>query len=152
MRSPGDEVARMEVFLAGDAVQLPVRLHGIGLGRPVDVLVDVESWRALGLEVHCGDDTRRFLPFGAALVGAAEIDVTSSLMLLDDVAFYRKRGESLRSLRGAPVERAGRRLGALRDLALRPDGAVDAIVLDRGPRVTPSADVRIVSATPVSAA
>jgi hypothetical protein len=36
---------------ATELLQLPVRLHGIRLGRPVDLLLDLAEWRALGFVV-----------------------------------------------------------------------------------------------------
>ena len=112
-------------------LRLPVRRHGIELGRPVDLIVDPPSGRALGFDVLCGDDVHRFLPFAAAQLGEHEIAVGSSLMLLEDVGFYRKRGQSLRALRGRPVHRGQRQLGALVDLTLGRDGALLEVVLDR---------------------
>ena len=112
-------------------LQLPVRLHGIQLGRPVDLIVDPPSGRALGFDVLCGDDVHRFLPIAAAQLGDDEIAVGSSLMLLEDVAFYRKRGESLRELRGRPVRRGRRELGVLLDLTVDRDGTLLEVVLDR---------------------
>ena len=46
---------------ATELLQLPVQLHGIRLGRPVDLLFDPTEWRALGFVVLCGDESRRFL-------------------------------------------------------------------------------------------
>ena len=55
--------------LSGDAIlSLPVRLHGIELGRPVDLLLDRESLRVVGLDVLCGDEVHRFLPLPTAVV------------------------------------------------------------------------------------
>lgn len=119
------------------------------------MLVDRSTWRALGVVVLCGDETRRFLPFGAAAVGADEIDVRSSLALVEDVDFYRARGESLRTLRGAAVDRDGRRLGTLRDLVLAPDGEVEALVVERGGaevRVPLDETVSVAVASPASVA
>ncbi|HZR95279.1 MAG TPA: hypothetical protein VFA56_06265 [Gaiellaceae bacterium] len=84
-------------------LQLPVRMHGIQLGRPIDLLLDLETWHVLGFVVLCGDESLRFLPFAASNVAADEIAVQSALMLLDDVAFYEKRGRSFRSLLGGAV-------------------------------------------------
>ncbi len=63
---------------------LPVRVHGIELGRPVDVVLDLESRRAIGLEVRCPDDARRFLPLAAARLREDEVAVGSALLLLDE--------------------------------------------------------------------
>lgn len=103
---------------ATELLQLPVQLHGIRLGRPVDLLLDPAEWRALGFVVLCGDENDRFLAFAAADLRENAIAVTSPLLLLEDVEFYRKRSRSLRDLLG----------GELRDLLLRPDGSVEALV------------------------
>ncbi len=47
-----------------ELLSLPVRVHGIQLGRPADLLVDVASDRVLGIDVRCGDGVHRFLPIG----------------------------------------------------------------------------------------
>src|SRR5262245_37808965 len=103
---------------ASAALLLPVRLHEITLGRPTDLLVRVDSWHVLGFVVHCGDETTRFLPYGASQVSKDEIAVSSALMLLEDVDFYVSRGTSFRALVGATVSRGGRTAGLLRDLLL----------------------------------
>jgi hypothetical protein len=114
-----------------ELLQLPVRLHGIRLGQPVDLLLDEQAWRALGLVVRCGDEAERFLAFAAAEPGEDEIVVGSALMLLEDVAFYRARSRSLRDLLGAVVEEGGRSAGVLADVLLLSDGTVDALVAER---------------------
>ena len=109
------------------ALQLPVRLQGIELGRPVDLLLETETWRALGFVVRCRDESQRFLPFMASQPADDEIAVGSALMLLDDVAFYAKRGASFRSLLDGDV--AG---GILRDVIVSRDGVVTEIEIQRG--------------------
>jgi hypothetical protein len=106
---------------ATELLQLPVRLHGIRLGRPVDLLLDPVEWRALGFVVRCRDGSSRFLVFAAADLFEDAIDVSSALMLLEDVEFYRDRSRSLRDLRG----------DELRDLLVMPDGSVEAVVVER---------------------
>jgi hypothetical protein len=103
---------------ATELLQLPVQLHGIRLGRPVDLLLDLAEWRVLGFVVLCGDGSTRFLAFAAVELRDDSIDVRSALMLLEDVGFYRARSRSLRDLLG----------GELRDLLLTPDGRVEAFV------------------------
>jgi hypothetical protein len=75
-----------------DLLALPVRMHGISLGRPVQALVDASADRLLGLELVCGDGAHRFLPFAVARVGAREIEVGSALALIDerDLDYYRR--------------------------------------------------------------
>jgi len=109
-----------------ELLQLPVQLHGIRLGRPVDVLLDADEWRALGFVVLCGDESLRFLVFAAADVEADAIRVQSALMLLEDVEFYRARSRSLRELL---------KPGEVRDLLVAPNGSVDALLLHDGSSV-----------------
>jgi hypothetical protein len=116
---------------ATELLLLPVRLHGIRLGRPVDLLLDPRSWRVLGFVVLCGDDSRRFLVFAAADPREDEIDVRSALLLLEDVEFYRGRSRSLRALLGGAVVSARSALGELRDLIVEPDGAVAALLVEQ---------------------
>ena len=114
------------------ALQLPVRLQGERLGRPVDVLLDTAAWRALGFVVLCNDESLRFLPYAASQPGEAEIAVASALLLLEDVGFYRSRAASLRSLLAGRVERSGRTAGILRDVLIGPGGSVAELELGRG--------------------
>jgi hypothetical protein len=102
----------------------PVRLHGILLGRPIDLLLDAAGRRVLGFVVESGDEAPRFLPFAASQPAEGAIAVASALMLLDDVGFYRKRGASLRSLLGTGIERGGLPAGALVDMWIAPTGDV----------------------------
>jgi hypothetical protein len=112
-------------------LHLPVNLHGIQLGRPVDLLLDTQTWHAIGYVVLCGDNSHRFLPFAASQTSGDEIRVASALMLLEDVGFYRTRGTSFRSLLGGEVQRRSRPAGRLRDLVLA-GGDVVELELDRG--------------------
>lgn len=90
----------MPSMVAAELLQLPVRVDGIRLGRCVDVVLDDEGERAIGVVVLCGDDTERFLVLDAAEVRDGEIAVSSAFPLLEDVEFYRQRGKSLSDLRG----------------------------------------------------
>ena len=110
---------------------LPVRLQEIRLGRPVDVLLDAEAWRVIGFVVLCGDESERFLVYAAADPREVEIAVTSALLLLDDVEFYRGRSRSLRALLGGTVANAHHELGVLRDLLIAPDGTVAALMVEQ---------------------
>jgi sporulation protein YlmC with PRC-barrel domain len=83
--------------MARELLQLPVTLRGIRLGRCIDVVLDDERERVVGVVVLCGDDTERFLVLDAADVRDGAIDVSSALFLLEDVDFYRQRGRSLRT-------------------------------------------------------
>src|SRR4051794_26976367 len=110
--------------LSADALlHLPVRLNGIDVGRPVDVIMAPALDRALGLDVLCGDSAHRFLPLSAARIGAHEITLTSALTLIEDASFYPRRGAGYRAARGHAIEQKGRPLGVLRDLVLGTDGS-----------------------------
>ena len=114
---------------ATELLQLPVQLHGIRLGRPVDLLLDADEWRALGFVVLCGDESLRFLVFAAADVEADAIEVPSAFLLLEDLEFYRERSRSLRGLLGGEVASGPEELGKLRDLTLAPGGSVESLVV-----------------------
>lgn len=129
---------------------LPVRVRGIELGRPVDLVLDREHTRVLGFEVLCGDDERRFLPLAVASVRESELEIRSSLGLLDEaeLAFYTKRGSTFAALRGCGVVRARTLLGELVDLTLAPDGTIASVVVatpDRSEEVD-YVDVALVAA------
>jgi hypothetical protein len=113
-----------------ELLQLPVQLHGIRLGRPVDLLLDPVDWRAIGFVVLCGDESRRFLVFAAADLQEDTIAVPSALLLLEDVDFYRVRSRSLRSLLGCAVAHGRYGSGELHDLLVNRDGSVEAVVVD----------------------
>jgi len=114
-----------------DLLALPVRLHGIQLGRPADLLLDREELRVLGLDVLCGDDIHRFLPLPTASLSAEVIAISSPLVLLeeDQLGFYRTRAFAFTSLRGRPVEQRGRHVGALDDIVVRSDGSLEQLVV-----------------------
>ena len=128
----GDNPFAMTALSARELLRLPVRLHGIQLGRPTDVILDPDRRRVVGFDVACGDETRRFLPLSAAAVGQDEISVGSPLLLLDEreLAFYTSRGSALTSLRGCVVSRARAAVGTLDDLVIAADGTVVAVVVD----------------------
>jgi hypothetical protein len=124
--------------LSGDAIlSLPLRLHRIELGRPVDVLLDRESLRVVGLDVLCGDGVHRFLPLPTAAVGDDGLMIHSPLVLLeeDELGFYRARAFALRALRGKPVMRKGQSIGVLRDIVFARTGRLLAVLLESGERV-----------------
>ena len=138
----------MGSMASGDVLALPVRMHGIGLGRSVELIVDVDVRRVLGFEVRCGDDTHRFLPLAAAHVSAGEIAIASPLTLLDELAFYRARGHGLGALRGARVANAGGEVGMLRDVVFEDEGAIRELVVATPAgerRIAPGADVQVLA-------
>jgi hypothetical protein len=90
----------MRGLSAAELLGLPVRLHGIQLGRPLDALVDAAEDRIIGFEIMCGDETKRFLPFAVVHVRDDEIAVESALTLIDerDLDFYLRRSRRLSDL------------------------------------------------------
>ena len=136
---------RDEGIPAGALLRRPVRLRGIKLGRPVDLVLDQSPLRAIGVEVLCGDDSVRFLPLAVARVNEDEIAIGSALLLLEepDLSFYRRRGTLLSELRGRRVERKGRELGALRDVVLDRSGTIAAVVVEGNTRVPVDSALRI---------
>jgi hypothetical protein len=109
------------------ALQLPLRLHGIELGRPVDVLIDATAWRVLGFEVVSGDGSHRFVPFTTVRPKDDELAIGSALLLLEQLDFYRARARSFRELIG--TEGQG---GKLQDLLVADDGEITMLVLEDG--------------------
>jgi hypothetical protein len=124
-------------LLGRELLARPVRIRGIQLGRPVDLVVDPVSWRVIGLDVRCGDGVLRFLPLAAARVRADEVEVRSALLLLDegDTSFYRRGTLSLRRLVGSRVTERGEPSGPLADVVVSSDGAITAVELEDGRRL-----------------
>jgi hypothetical protein len=121
----------------------PVRFRGIELGRVVELLVDLDARRALGLEVHCGDGCRRFLPLAATVIAPESLEVRSALLLVDDVEAYRRQARPLTSLRGIAVRR-GRTVAKLTDVVVGPDGLIEEVVAGNGEStLVPVDDVEI---------
>jgi hypothetical protein len=134
----------MKERTGGELLALPVRLHGIQLGRPVDLLLDRDTLRTVGLDVLCGDDVHRFLPLPTASVTDDEIAILSPLVLLEDdeLHFYRSRTFALSALRGRPVKRQGRDLGALGDVVVDVAGELVAVVV-AGKRIASYGELRL---------
>ena len=128
MRHSGDEL-----------LALPVRLHGVRLGRPVDLLLDRRGLRVVGLDVLCGDDVHRFLPLPIGVIADGAITIESSLVMLEEhgLDFYRSRAFALSSLRGRVVTRQGNELGILRDVVVGDGGELISIVVERDGRIEP---------------
>jgi len=93
----GDDRPVMGGRAASELLSLPVRLHGIQLGTPVEALLDARVDRLLGFAVLSGDGACRFLPFTVARVQADEIALESALTLIDerDIGYYRRRSRRL---------------------------------------------------------
>jgi hypothetical protein len=113
---------------------LPVRLRDLEVGRPVELLLDHDSLRAVGLDVLCRDETHRFLPFPAARIDDESITIPSPLMLLEEheLDFYRSRTLALSALRGRTVSWKRRALGTLRDAVFAANGDLLDVVIDTG--------------------
>jgi hypothetical protein len=126
----------MRELYGEELLALPVRLHGITLGRPADLLLGREGLRAVGLDVVCGDEVHRFLPLPMASIGPDALTISSPLLLLeeDQLAFYRSRSLGLSSLRGRSVHRWRRQVGTLRDVVVAVDGELLAVVVERDGR------------------
>jgi hypothetical protein len=116
-----------------ELLALPVRLHGIQLAKPVDVLLDRDGWRAVGLDLLCGDGERRFLALPTAAIDDQQIAVLSALVILeeDELDFYRSRAVTLSSLRGGAVQYKGKDLGRLVDVVIGPAGELRAMLVDQ---------------------
>jgi hypothetical protein len=112
-------------------LRLPIRLRGIHIGKPVDLVLDKERRRALGFEVRCGDEEQRFLPYAVASIHDDELQIGSPFVLLEaaELGFYTKRGSTFRALVGSDVERGRMLLGELEDLRLEPDGSISTVVV-----------------------
>lgn len=118
---------------AGDELlALPVVVRGIKLGRVVDIFLDRGARRAVGFDVVCRDEARRFLPLAAVGSSGLELTVSSPLVLLQgaELDFYRSRTVALRELRGVAVLVGGVPAGELRDVVLAPDGELLEVVVE----------------------
>jgi hypothetical protein len=133
----------MRELTGTELLALPVRLHGVQLGRPVDLLLDRDTLRTVGLDVLCGDEVHRFLPLPTASVSDDEIAILSPLVLLeeDQLRFYRSKTFALSVLRGRPVQRKGRDLGALGDVVVAAAGQLVAVVV-AGKRIASDGELR----------
>lgn len=133
----------MRELTGAELLALPVRLHGIQLGRPVDLLLDRDTLRTVGLDVLCGDEVHRFLPLPTASVSDDEIAILSPLVLLeeDELHFYRSKTFALSTLRGRSVQRKGRDLGALGDVVIDAAGELVAVVV-AGRRIVSDGELR----------
>jgi len=121
-------------FSAEALLRLPVRLLGIELGYPVDIVLDPDGRRALGFVVLCKDEEQRFLPMTVAQIADGEITVPSPLALLaeDELGFYRTHASTMRLLRGKIVRRSGTDVGHLEDVIVSRDGSVAELVVANG--------------------
>jgi sporulation protein YlmC with PRC-barrel domain len=82
-----------------ELLERTVVMNGIQIGRVVDVILDRENGDVIGFEVRCEDGRHRFLPRAAATSRDSIVAVDSPFALLDsdELAFYRRRGVTLRS-------------------------------------------------------
>ena len=94
--STGDDRPAMNVSqLLNRRVFVPGNLE---VGRVVDVILEPDAERPLGLEVLCGDGGHRFAPASALRVEDDGVHLASALTLLErpELDFYLARGRSLR--------------------------------------------------------
>jgi hypothetical protein len=121
------------VITGDELLRRPVRVHGVHVGQPVDLLLHPTEPQALGLDVLCGDDLHRFLPLSAAEVTERHVEAFSPLVMLDlrEGSFYRREARSLNGLRGTPLR--GR--SSLQDVVLAPDWTISELVLDGDERI-----------------
>ena len=90
-----------------------VVFRDIRLGTVVEVILDCDVTRILGLDVLCGDRNRRFLSLAACEVDENVVRVDSALVLVaEELEFYRNRGRALTALANWPT------------LVVAPDGRV----------------------------
>ena len=139
----GQDGGGMTELSGSEVLARPLRLHGIELGRPVDLLLDRDGLRVVGVDVLCGDEVHRFLPLPTASVSGDEIAILSPLVLLeeDQLHFYRSKTFALSTLRGRTVERKSRDLGALGDVVVDPMGELVAVVV-AGKRIASDGELR----------
>ncbi len=83
---------------------LPVRLHGIQLGRPVDLLLDPDTRRAVGLDLLCGDEVHRFLPVAVRQLPISGNDDVLQQSDLSSVPLDRAPPQSAERKRAGTVE------------------------------------------------
>ena len=128
---PGTMAAGMRERTGDELLGLPVRLHGVQLGRAVDLLLDPNAQRAVGLDLLCGDEVHRFLPLPTAAIGDEEIRILSPFVVLEqhELDFYRSHTLALSRLRGRTVERHGRKVGLLQDVVVAEDGQLVAAIV-----------------------
>jgi hypothetical protein len=109
-------------------LRVSVRLRGIQLGRPVDVVLHPTAPRALGLDVLCGDGRHRFLPFAAASLDQEGFEIETPFVLVDLTAdsAYRTEARWLSGLRGSRL--AGGR--ELRDIVLGPQWTIEELIVE----------------------
>jgi sporulation protein YlmC with PRC-barrel domain len=148
----GHDSDRVRELLGGELLGLPVRLHGVQLGRPADLLLDRELLRVVGLDLLCGDEVHRFLPLPTATVSEREIAIRSPLVLLeeDELDFYRSRAFTLSSLRGRSVEHNGVPVGTLSDVVVANTGELLALIVQnegKTQRISFDSTIRLVPAS-----
>ena len=82
-------------------LQWPVVLHGVRIGRVVDVILAPEQELPIGFEIRCEDGRHRFLPAAAAVERELALEIDSPFSLLDpeQLEFYRERSLTLRTRR-----------------------------------------------------
>jgi hypothetical protein len=127
----GDGAAPSEGERAGAMLARAVRIRGIDVGDPVDVLLDPDLRCALGLEVHCRDGVNRFLPWLSGAFGAEELSVDFPLALLDgpQLDYYRERAVPLNVLRRLTVDDSNGSSARIEDVLVDARGRICALVV-----------------------
>ena len=144
----------------GEVLNRSVRIHGIDVGEPVDVLLDPDLRCVLGLEVHCRDGVNRFLPWLAGELQPDELLVELPVALLDgpQLEYYREQALALNALRRLPVDGFDTPAARVEDVVVDARGRVVALEIDARrrrrtielDRVRVETDRVVVDATPVA--
>jgi hypothetical protein len=144
----------------GEVLNRSVRIHGIDVGEPVDVLLDPDLRCVLGLEVHCRDGVNRFLPWLAGELQPDELLVELPVALLDgpQLEYYREHALALNALRRLPVAGFDTPAARVEDVVVDARGRVVALEIDARrrrrtielDRVRVETDRVVVDATPVA--
>ena len=115
----------------GEVLNRPVRIRGIDVAEPVDVLLDPELRCVLGFEVHCRDGVNRFLPWLASELEPEQLSVELPVTLLDgpQLDYYREHSLALNALRRLPVAGLDGSAARVEDVIVDSRGLVQALVL-----------------------
>jgi hypothetical protein len=107
-------------------LEMRVTTRGIDLGWAVDLVLNEELDRALGLDVVCVDRQHRFVPWFACRFGRT-VEVRNALSLMDarEASFYRAKGSSLRTF----LQALGGSNSSARDVLLDGTGSMVAVTL-----------------------
>ena len=115
----------------GELLNRPVRIRGIDVAEPVDVLLDPELRCVLGLEVHCRDGVNRFLPWLAGQLEPEQLSVELPVTLLDgpQLEYYREHSLALNAVRRLPVAGLDGSAARVEDVIVDSSGLVRGLVV-----------------------